>query len=683
MNFLEVTIYRIILKTYMYLEETGRINSFERFPCLRVLTERLTEEILTSWNSDTGPEATRYDALLCKICGENDMDRDVLCTATDLCLAAMNVPEFSAYLNYYTGNTVTLQLASELEGITCSSYDDIIRRLRKLAKICWIDWNKNPLCYASIEADHLLPAYLAGTDHLYPELFSGAFHYIHGIEWFGQHETLHPMYIRQETAVQGAAWIQNAQNADSAAILLQISGQGGRRFLARHIARLMKKDLLLIHAYSCKNFFRTDSAEDAAHARIWSRFVHAAYLGNALVCIHGIAASLFAPNQMDESDFLSVAVLPFITEGIPVLLCTEPNIHFLSDRHLKMHQITLQETTRAEREAVFRGFAERCHLPVDCASYSVRYQLSASEIAKAVEQWQSASPARPEDFARICNAVLYKEEECILGQLRYPATGFGELKLPLHTKKVLEQICCSVTQGYRIYEEWNLKQQYPYGRAVTVLLSGPPGTGKTMTAHVLAKELGTALYQVDLSHILDKYIGETEKHLEQVFAFAQKSNPVLFFDEADALFGKRGEVTDGKDRYANMEVSYILQRIEHFDGIVVLATNFYNNIDKAFLRRMKYVLKYQLPDAAIRRSIWEACLPPQLPREALDLGFLARQFDFSGGIIKNVVYTACVMAVHDNKKLCMEHVLNAVRAEYEKMERPVTREMWGKYAELL
>lgn len=683
MNFLETAIYRIILKTHIFLEETGRINSFERFPYLRVLTERLTEEILINWNNDTGPEATRYYELLYRICGEDDIDQDVLCTAVDLCLAAMNVPEFAAYLNYYTGNIVTLQLASELEGITYSNYDDIIRRLRKLAKICWIDWDKNPLSCASIEADDILPAYLTGTDHLSPELFSGTFRCINGVEWFGQNETLHPMFIRQETAVQGAAWLQNAQSTGSAAMILHINGRGGRRFLVRHIAHLMKKDLILIDAYICKNFFRTDSKEYTDEKHFWNRLCHAAYLKNAIACIHSITTSLFMQNQIDESDFLSTAVLPFITEGIPVILCTEPNVRFLSDRHLKLHQITLHETTRAEREAVFRGFSERCHISMDCACYSVRYQLSASEIAKAAEQWRYTSPSNPEAFARICDAALYKEQEHIFGQILYPTIGFDDLKLPLHTKKVLEQICCSVTEGYRIFEEWNLKQQYPYGRAVTVLLSGPPGTGKTMTAHVLAKELGTALYQVDLSHILDKYIGETEKHLEQIFAFAQKSNPVLFFDEADSLFGKRGEVTDGKDRYANMEVSYILQRIEQFDGIVVLATNFYNNIDKAFLRRMKYVLKYQFPDISIRRSIWEACLPPELPRETLDLDFLAKQFDFSGGIIKNVVYAACVMAVHDRKKLCMEHVLNAVRAEYEKMERPVTRDIWGEYGALM
>ena len=366
---------------------------------------------------------------------------------------------------------------------------------------------------------------------------------------------------------------------------------------------------------------------------------------------------MFSLALIDTSDFISAAIMPFFGANIPLILCTDTKVLFSSDGRLQphLHQITLGETTRQEREAVFRGFSELYHLPIDCAYHSVQYQLTASEISDAVVRWRCSGQTEPEDFSAICNDLLYndKNHEKTLGQILYPSVGFEDLILPAPAKKILEQICCGAAKGYWLFEEWNLKRRYPYGRAVTVLLYGPSGTGKTMTAHAIAKELGTALYQVDLSHVLDKYIGETEKHLEQVFAFAQKARPVLFFDEADSLFGKRGEVKDGKDRYANMEVSYILQRIEQFDGIVILATNFYSGIDKAFLRRMKYAIKYQSPDAAMRRSIWEDCLPPELPREDLDLDYLAKQFDFTGGIIKNVVYTSCVMAVHDRKKLCM------------------------------
>lgn len=204
-----------------------------------------------------------------------------------------------------------------------------------------------------------------------------------------------------------------------------------------------------------------------------------------------------------------------------------------------------------------------------------------------------------------------------------------------------------------------------------------------MTVHAIACELGILLYQVDLSRVMDKYIGETEKHLEEIFTFAEKANVVLFFDEADVLFGRRGEVTEGRDRYANMEVSYILQCVEQFDGIVVLSTNFYNNIDKAFLRRMKYVLKYQIPDEALRRSIWESCLPAEQFWEPLDMDYLAAQFEFTGGMIKNVVLGACVMAVHAKKQLCMEFLLQAIRTEYEKMEWPVSAGMWGEYGYLV
>lgn len=675
MDFLEITIYRIILKTYLFLEKTGRQNSFERFPYLHALTERLTKECLEAWQNDTGTEASRYYTLLDNICGEErESDHDILCNALDLCLAAAYVPEFGAYLNYYTGNIVTIQLASELENVTYSNYNDIVRRLQKLQKTCFVDWDKNPLLYAAIEADNVLLSYLTGSDDLLPRLFSDR------IEYFDHDMALHPMFTHQNFAVEGARWLQNMTTPPSASArtnpvqtyILQIQGAGGKRFLAKHISQLLKKDLIFIDAQQCKN-----------EEHFWNQLVHAAFLKNAVICLHGITTSLLSLAQVDISDLISAAVLPFAETGIPIILCTDAETVFSSDRRLQphLHQISLGELTRKERENVFRGFSKLYQIPLDCAYCSVRYPLTASEIASAAVC--CAGNTTPEIFMDICNTLLYQKQEKVLGQILYPSVGFEDLVLPDYAKRTLEQICCGAAEGYRIFEDWNLKRQYPYGRAVTVLLYGPPGTGKTMTAHVMAKELGTALYQVDLSHVLDKYIGETEKHLEQIFAFAQKAKPVLFFDEADSLFGKRGEVTDGKDRYANMEVAYILQRIEQFDGIVVLATNLYSNIDKAFLRRMKYVIKYHAPDAAMRRRIWEDCLPPELPREELDLGYLAKQFDFTGGIIKNVVYTACVMAVHDRKKLCMEHILNAVRAEYEKLERPVTRDMWGEYGEMI
>ncbi|MDE7324154.1 MAG: ATP-binding protein [Lachnospiraceae bacterium] len=673
MDFLETAIYRIILKTYMYMQETGRTESFERFPYLHVLTQRLTGEMLERWQHDTGMQAERYYGLISRMNGTSlrdngdGLEADILCNVLDLCIAAMYVPEFAAYLNYYTGNMVTIQLAAEMEGIAYENYSDMMRRLCKIRKVCWIDQKKGSLPHAAIEGDDVLLSFLTGDDRP-DKVFSGE------AEWFGCNDALSPMFIRQDMAQKGAKFLRDTE---SSARVLLLSGKGGRRFMAKHIAHQLGKDLLLVDLAKCRNPF----GEDAE--RFWGKLVHAVFLYDALVCIYGIASTFMSQFQITGAALEETAVRPFLDAGCSVILCAEPGISLLADSKNQVRSIDIGEITREEREAVFRGFAKRYQISLDCAYYSVRYRLSASEIADAMETWRSAGGAELDELMQICDTVLYKSREKVFGQILYPSVGFADLKLPKHMKGILEQICSSVTDGYKIFEEWNLKRQYPYGRAVTVLLSGPPGTGKTMSAHVLAKELGIALYQVDLSQVLDKYIGETEKHLEQIFEFAGKVKPVLFFDEADSLFGKRGEVTDGKDRYANMEVSYILQRIEQFDGVVVLATNFYNNIDKAFLRRMKYVLKYQSPDAGIRRSIWADCMPPELPREELDLDYLAHQFDFTGGMIKNVVYVACVMAIHQGTNLRMEHILMAIRAEYEKMERTITKDMWGEYGYLL
>lgn len=684
-NFMETTVNRIILKTYLLLETTGRQNSFERFPYLRVLTERLTEGCLEAWHHDNGPEASRYRELLNRIgTGDKDPDYSILRNTLDLCLAAAYVPEFAVYLNYYTGNVVTVQLASELDGVTHSGCKDVMRRLLKLQKICFVDWNKNPLPFAAVKTDNVLLSYLTGADTLFSRLFSDR------IEYFDLRTALHPMFVHKNLADEGARLLQSALIPHSGTNqshtvhfqtgILQILGEGGKRFLARHIAQQMEKDLILVDVQQCRDILGPGTDEN----HFWIQLAHAAFLKDAIVCLHNIVSSMLSTAQTDVRDLISAAVIPLADIGIPVILCTDTGVDLLDDSRLHLHQISLGEMTRQEREAVFRGFSALCRIPIDCPLCSVRYPLTASEIAGAASHCtDKADRTRPDHFMDLCRTYLYRKSAKMGGQLFYPSVGFSDLILPVHIRRTLEQICCAAAEGYQILENWNLIRHYPYGRAVTVLLYGPPGTGKTMTVHAIAKELGSALYHVDLSHVLDKYIGETEKHLEQIFDFAEKARPVLFFDEADSLFGKRGEITDGKDRYANMAVSYILQRIEQFDGIVVLATNLYTSIDKAFLRRMKYVLKYQLPDAGMRRDIWTNCLPPELPREELDLDYLAGQFDFTGGIIKNVLYTACVMAFHDREKLCMNHILSAVRAEYEKMERPVDRSMWGKYEDLV
>jgi len=222
------------------------------------------------------------------------------------------------------------------------------------------------------------------------------------------------------------------------------------------------------------------------------------------------------------------------------------------------------------------------------------------------------------------------------------------------------------------------------GRGVTALFAGDSGTGKTMSAEVVAGHLGLDLYAVNLASVLDKYIGETEKNLERIFQEADRVNAVLLFDEADALFGKRSEVRDAHDRYANTEVAYLLQRMETFDGLAVLATNLRANLDEAFARRLDMVIDFPAPDAGLRRALWERCLGPALPRGPdLDLDFCAEAFELSGGSIRAAAITAAYLAAEAGGAVGMGELVRAVQREYRKLGHLVVAAEFGPYYALV
>lgn len=690
MKQIEKIIGQVILQVHAYMEETGRQDSFERFPYLEIVAGRYgaqggaaggleeVQERSPDMPETKNLEEERCEALLTKLSGGGK--DEVLMTAVNLALAATLVTEFAAYLNYYTGNRATLQLAFEMCGEFCPDPAEIAKRWNILQRAFQVE-KKTPLHYANIEAGHEVLSYLAG------DTISNALP-CDGVERFDHESPLHPMYVREQLADTGANLLVRGNT------VLHLSGRGGRRFLVRHIAKQLKKNVL---------FVRTDCIcgdEENKESRLMQT-LREAFLYSCIVCIHEAGPKASEKREEETAAGVFYAVRVLSEAGIPVILCMEeaagiseiPCTEEAAGR-VKTARIELTPLSRAERALVWQGFAEQYDLDVDIERCSIQYRMNASEIARAAAEWEScygsagherihAPDGRAEQLSDICYRILRTGKTRKLGTVIRPRVSLSDLIVSEQTKKTLGEICCGAARGYRIYEEWGLDQQYPYGRNVSVLLAGAPGTGKTMTAHVLAHEIGVPLYQVDLPHIMDKYIGETEKHLEQVFDFAGKTNMVLFFDEADALFAKRGEVTEGKDRYANMEVAYLLQRMEQFDGVVILATNFYRHIDKAFLRRIKYVLKYQEPDEAMRKRMWESCLNPSLPREKIDTDYLANRFALSGGVIKNVVQSACIAAVHERCPLKMEHVLCAISMEYEKLERSVTPELWGEYGYLM
>ncbi len=266
-----------------------------------------------------------------------------------------------------------------------------------------------------------------------------------------------------------------------------------------------------------------------------------------------------------------------------------------------------------------------------------------------------------------------------LAQRIEPAAQWDDLVLPARQRQTLDDIAGQVRQRFQVHESWGFASKGSRGLGISALFAGPSGTGKTMAAEVLAKELRLDLYRIDLSQVVSKYIGETEKNLRRVFDAAEAGGVILFFDEADALFGKRSEVKDSHDRYANIEISYLLQRMEAFRGLAILATNVKNMLDPAFLRRIRFVVHFPFPDAVERAEIWRRVFPASTPTEDLDLAKLAR-LNVSGGNIRSIALNAAFLAADERQPVRMAHLLRAARHEYAKLERPLSEAEIGGWA---
>ena len=262
-----------------------------------------------------------------------------------------------------------------------------------------------------------------------------------------------------------------------------------------------------------------------------------------------------------------------------------------------------------------------------------------------------------------------------------PTRGWDDLVLPPATLDHLQELASRYRHRALVFGPWGFRS-YP-SPGLVAMFSGPSGTGKTMAAEVLAGDLGLELFKLELSSVVSKYIGETEKNLDALFDAAGSANVVLFFDEADALFGKRTQVSDSHDRYANIEVSYLLQRLESYEGVVIMASNIQSNVDPAFVRRLHSVIEFRKPEADARQRLWELNLPPGAPTKELDLHFIAGHFDLVGGAIRNAAITAAFAAANRDEPITMRSLVIGVARELEKQGRLVDRHDFGSYAELL
>ena len=328
---------------------------------------------------------------------------------------------------------------------------------------------------------------------------------------------------------------------------------------------------------------------------------------------------------------------------------------------------------------------------VDLRALASKFRFGEEQIRDAVAIARGMARWRDPEGGQITTEDLYAAARARSNQTLtrlarkiHPKYTWADIVLPPDQITQLREICACVKHKPIVYGEWGFARKLSLGTGLNVLFAGPSGTGKTMAAEIIAGELGLDLYKIDLSSVVSKYIGETEKNLSRIFAEAETSNAVLFFDEADALFGKRSEVRDSHDRYANIEISYLLQRMEEYDGIAILATNLRSNLDDAFARRMHFTVEFPFPEEEYRRRIWEITFPPEAPRAAdIDYDFLARQFKISGGHIRNVIVSAAFLAAEDGRVIGMEHLIRATRREYQKMGKLLVESEFGPYFELI
>lgn len=325
----------------------------------------------------------------------------------------------------------------------------------------------------------------------------------------------------------------------------------------------------------------------------------------------------------------------------------------------------------------------------DPGSLTIQFRLAPEQIVRAAQaaRQQALAEARtlaPDDMRSGARAQNAAGLERLARRVR-PRVAWDDLVLPPGVVEQLRELASRARYRDVVLDQWGMSRtSSARGRGLTALFAGDSGTGKTMSAEVMAGELGLDLYVIDLSTVIDKYVGETEKHLDRIFSEADRVNGVLLFDEADAVFGKRSDVKDSHDRYANVEVAYLLQRMESFDGVAILTTNLRSNLDEAFTRRLDSVVDFPVPDEDDRLRLWERHLPAGVPRgDGLDLPFLARRFRFSGGNVRNVCLAGAYLAAAEDRSLTMADLIHGTAREYQKLGRLCVEAEFGPWYSLV
>jgi AAA+ superfamily predicted ATPase len=518
-----------------------------------------------------------------------------------------------------------------------------------------------------LKLDTRILSYLTGSSRLAPELEGVST--LQSSATVGERLAVEPAITKQVASL--IDWRMNQQSQPVRNLVVHLHGPKGvgKRALALHQAKRMGFNLL------CLDLSMLRGSMEDIRERLLLSFREAMLLQAPL-----FVGSVDKAVRDAENGPTLVKMLARLVEEygwLTFLAGEEPWPSSLPFGDSRFESVKIPRPGFGLRRRAWRQSLELHGGPADeilITDLANRFRLTPGEIHRAVDALSfetAVGSDEPVDIgqslAGSCRSLSNQRlrELAIKIDARY---SWSELVLPESKRALLRLICDQVRQQHKVFGEWGFGEKLRYGKGLSALFTGPPGTGKTMAVQVLASEINLDLYKVDLSTVISKYIGETEKNLSQIFKEAETSNAILFFDEADALFGKRTEVSDAHDRYANIEVSYLLQRMEEYNGIVILASNFRVNMDDAFVRRIRFIIDFPFPDEASRLEIWKVHFPKRAPRsDDIDYPLLAKKFAIPGGNIKNVVLNAAFMAAKEDGPIRMEHLLEGTKHEYEKI----------------
>ncbi len=651
------------VKKYLKCKEKGNFKSCRK----KVLNEFLTEELLLEMRLEEGRKKIFSTALYVRRkCGLSKLDWFALMLAVMI--------EFDESYK---------ELILKVEDASSLTYNAVLKLYFFTDNISEIENSCDVLAICKEKMNYF--CFVDGVPKVDPRLYDNLINNsqnkikIPGVSLLPVSRRFKkPLTIREEIAAKVSDFLGDPEDGEPICLCFYGEEGIGKKTLVNRICGLKDKDLIYINIDKLKGEGFSKNVISACRE---------AFFIKGWVCIYGgdnlESGRQGLLNLAAEIAFKFCRVMFVLSKEKTGMIGDPDEIDFVNT---ELPELTIDERFKLWKEELS---GKKVSKKLDISELSGKFTLTPRQIKISVLDAvvRSEMDKKPMIDSQMISNCVYNQmtenlsEKATLIKKKHT---WDELILNPDEKAIIKRACDQMRYRRVVYEKWKMGNRILYGTGLSMLFAGPSGTGKTMAAQVVAHELGLEIYKVDLSRVISKYIGESEKNLGEIFDSAKKSNVILLFDETDSIFAKRTEVKDSHDRNANLETSYLLQKMEEHTGITILTTNFLENIDKAFFRRINYVVHFAFPNAVSRKEIWLKMFTKEVPiAKDVDFNFIARQFELSGGSIKNACLTAAFMAASENTNITMKHMIKSIEYEIKKQGKMVAKSDFGEYGYLL